>query len=84
MKLIIEFQYPGVTERELCILLMDALYEFQHRGPVQRINARQYVNHRYPDTPAYSWLNREEKIKQVERRCSIAEQLRCAEFSFEE
>jgi hypothetical protein len=59
-------------------ILMDALAEFQTaRGP----NAEAYVNKRYPDTPEYAWLDRADKITQVERRRQIAEILRC---TFEE
>jgi len=62
----------NMTEHEIKFLIMDALYEFQ----MSRTPAEAYVNKRYPDNEDYAWLNRTKKVKEVERRCKIAEQIR--------
>ncbi len=60
------------SEKEVRYILMDSLYEFvSHRGPT----TEEYVNRRYPNTPEYAWLNRAEKIKQVNRRIILAQQI---------
>lgn len=70
MKLTIEFEIDEkVDVRTVQYLIMDALGEFvSHRSP-----ATEYVNKRYPDTPDYAWLNREDKVAEVIRRCRIAD-----------
>lgn len=70
---------PEIVAREYSIrtTLLDALYEFRaNRGP----NAEEYVNKRYPKTPEYSWLNRKEKIQQVNTRNRLATILHSAEL----
>lgn len=57
------------NERAIMSVMMDAFSEFQNnRGP----SASEYVNRRYPDNPSYSWMNREDKIKQINKRLRIA------------
>jgi hypothetical protein len=74
MKVTIDFgNSVGLSAREVTHLLMDALAEFQSsRGPT----SREYVDRRYPNTKAYAWLDREEKIKQVDKRKWAAEEMR--------
>jgi len=61
-------------ESEVMSILLDALSEFKgNRGDG---NAQSYVAKRYPTTEGYAWLNREEKIREVSRRCETAMQLR--------
>lgn len=70
---------PEIASRGYSIqtTIMDAFYEFRaNRGPT----ASEYVNKRYPETPEYSWLNREEKIKQVNTRNRLATILHSAEI----
>ena len=63
---------PDTTIKEIRHIIMDSLYEFvSHRGPT----AEDYVNKRYPDNPSYSWLDRKEKIAQVNHRILIASTL---------
>jgi len=84
IKVVIELRDDLDTEysaHETRNTLMDALAEFQsHRGPT----AAEYVAVRYPDTPNYGWLDRADKINQVARRKSLAEDLRCNIRVFEE
>lgn len=62
------------NECEIRNTIMDALAEFRaNRGD-------NYVERRYPRTEGYAWLNREEKQREVERRCRIASQLHSHSF----
>lgn len=62
----------GATEREVRYTLMDALAEFQaNRGPTSRA----YVERRYP-TMSMGWISHDEKVRQVERRKFVAEEMR--------
>lgn len=66
----VSFDVPeDATNREVTMILADAIGEFRgHRTP-----AKDYVDRRYPDTPAYAWLNRDEKVESTIRRCYLAE-----------
>lgn len=60
----------NATEGEIRYTIMDALAEFQSHRPSEA-----YVHGRYP------WMSnqeKEEKVKQVERRKRVAEELRCS------
>lgn len=71
MKVTIEFEGEA-SERQVRYLIMDALSEFvSHRGPT----AETYVNNRYPNTADYSWLNRADKIREVNERIILAQRL---------
>lgn len=63
------------SEQEIIYTLMDALAEFQS---ARHHNGESYVNKRYPDDTVYSGERRQEKIRQVNRRIHLAEQMRCA------
>jgi hypothetical protein len=57
---------------DLQLLLCDALSEFATR----RSPAAQYVDERYPATnEGYNWVNRPEKVAQVQRRITLAQKL---------
>jgi hypothetical protein len=73
-KVVIDFgNAVGASEKEIRHTLMDALAEFQsNRGPT----SAEYVDRRYAKTRDYAWLNREEKVRQVDRRKHIAEEMR--------
>lgn len=69
----VSFDVPSdATEREVTMILADAIGEFfGHRYP-----AKEYVDRRYPDTEAYSWLNREAKVESTNRRLEICQTMR--------
>ena len=75
-----ELQIPDMNEHEIRFILMDALYDFQSNRVGKHGSARNYVANRY-SKEVYDGERFEEKVKQVERRCIIAEQLRCAIIS---
>lgn len=64
-------------------ILMDALYEFQSNRIGKHGSARNYVANRY-DKSVYPEGERfEQKVQQVQRRCTIAEIIRCGNISVE-
>lgn len=78
-----ELQVPDMNEREIQFLLMDALYEFIANRIQKHGNARNYVANRYSREVYPEGERFEAKVKEVERRCIIAEQLRCALISID-
>lgn len=71
----------GSSDKEVRHILMDALYEFvSHRGPT----AEAYVNKRYPIGKDYAWLDRQEKIKQVNRRIHTAVEMHASIITIED
>jgi hypothetical protein len=65
--------------KQLQTLMCDAFGEFASR----RFPAEQYVDERYPVTnEGYSWLNRPEKIKEVQSRIVLAKKLHHAVFDY--
>jgi hypothetical protein len=63
-------------QHKLRNLLCDAFSEFATR----RSPAEQYVEERYPAGENYDWLNRSEKVKEVNTRIARAKQLHSATF----
>ena len=53
-------------------LLCDAFGEFYSN----RYPAEKYLAQRYPEGEGYKWLNRAEKLEQVQVRTNLAEKLR--------
>lgn len=76
-----ELQIPDMNEHEIRFILMDALAEFQSNRVGKHGSARNYVANRYSKDVYPEGERFEQKVKQVERRCIIAEQLRCAIIS---
>ena len=59
-------------ERHLRFLFADALSDFQRsRGP----SAEEYVARRYPEGKGYEWMDRAEKIREVQERTDLAYRL---------
>jgi hypothetical protein len=70
----LEFECLSETsEQEVKYTLMDALAEFQS---ARHHNGESYVNKRYPDESVYRGERRVAKIRQVNRRILLAEQMR--------
>lgn len=75
-----ELAQERMSEHEVENLIRDALGEFvAHRGPT----AAQYIQRRYPIEEGYEWLDREEKLMEVVRRCMIAKLLRCGHIKID-
>ncbi len=74
--LTIEETLDSNEQHKLRNLLCDAFSEFATR----RSPAEQYVEERYPVGENYDWLNRSEKVKEVNTRIARAKQLHSATF----
>lgn len=59
---------------EVSLIIRDALGEFINRraNGLSKESAKTYVETRYPSTKRYDWLDRDAKIEEVLRRCTIA------------
>lgn len=74
MRVIIEFENTlNCSPQEIRYTLMDALAEFQS---ARHHNGESYVNKRYPDESVYKGERRIDKIRQVNRRIHLAEEMR--------
>jgi len=72
--------------RWLRYTLADALSDFRRtRKNSERglIDARAYVNERYPVTSGYDWMDRDAKADQVHTRCQLAQKLHDAALGAE-
>jgi len=68
-----------LTPSQLRYLLADAFAEFQH----PRRDAEAYIEKRYAPAEDYAWMNRENKVREVQTRTRLAEHLRCAALQCE-
>jgi hypothetical protein len=70
--LTLEVDISEQEQKDLEYLISDALAEFATR----RYPAKDYVDERYPKTnEGYNWVDRTEKVAQVERRIDLARKL---------